>query len=631
MTTARIVNEGEVSLNGILFPIIGRVQPTLTSVYPEKIVIGDVTQDSQPHASVISWHDWRAGIGVERMTERDAADRAWWSTCQTRFDCHLLLPPLATTTAASGVTGVWTVGAMGELANEIYVAFGTAVRKYNNVTDSWGSTLTTLPAVATDAISFRLGGVDYLAFAHTDGYTYTSDGAAWTNDATDTKFMAFWDTRLWGIDNTGQLWRSTAIGVETNDAVLPIPTGYVNGLLSARNAAGNIVLYATTRVGPYQHAATPATFEIAEPAMPSHPDNGIGVTRWRDSVFISAGLAVFAVINGTNSQVVTLIGPDLDHGLPTGQQGSIIKLTGSTNDLLALIDGTTPAAEVDMFDGSAMGSHITTVINVDTGFSEILGWNGKGWETKWLGAASTAAAEYMLVSSAYTTYRLWWAHNQRVYWMTLPVGILNPDQATSFAFAASGEHITPWVTVAAKDVDALALQLHVEVQRATEDETVVVDYGLDYATTYTSLGTITTNGITTYSFPNSTTPSGTAFRSIRFRVTLARGTVNTNSPDVVSMTFVYRKKLKPRWGATFIIDLSGEGLFGGEYKGLTARQLQNELVTAAESNALVAFTFHDDTTSGNPRNYYVDIHLPGGSEESGRTFGGHVTVTVVEP
>ena len=631
MTTARVVDEGEVSLNGILFPIIGRVQPTLTSVYPEKIVIGDVSPDTQPHASVISWHEWWGGIGVERMTERGSTKRSWWSTCQTRFDCHLLLPPLATITAASGVTGVFTVGGMGELANEIYVAFGTAVRKYNNVTDSWGSTLTTLPAGATDAISFRLGGVDYLAFAHTDGYTYTSDGVTWTNDTTDTKFLAFWDTRLWGIDNTGQLWRSTAIGVEVNDATLPIPTGYVNGLFAARNAAGNIVLYATTRIGPYQHDSTNAKFEIAEPTLPPHPDNGLGVTRWRDSIFMSAGLAVYSIINGTDSAVVTLVGPDLDHGLPTAQQGSIIRLIGAQNDLLALIDGTTPAAEVDMFDGSAMGSQMTAVINVDTGYSEILGWNEKGWETKWLGAASTAAADYMLVSSAYTTYRLWWAHNQRVYWMTMPSGILNPDQVTSFAFAASGEHITPWVTVDAKDVDSLSLQLYVEVQRATADETVVVDYGLDYATTYTTLGTISANGITTYSFPNATTPTGTAFRSIRFRLTLARGTVNTNSPDVVSLTFVYRKKLKPRWGATFIIDLTGEGIFGGEYKGLTTRQLQNELVTAAESNLLVAFTFHDDTTSGNPRNYYVDVHLPGGSEETGRLFGGQVTVTVEEP
>ena len=622
---ARIVEDGEISLNGVLYPIVGRVQPALTSVYPEKIVIGDVSSDSQPHASVVNWHNWQGGLGLERQTERQAPTRAWWSTCQLRFDSHLLLPPLATQTAASGVTGSFTVGAIGELADEIYAAFGTAVRKYNNVTDSWGTTLVTLTAVATDAINFTLGGVTYLAFAHTDGYTYTSDGVAWTADTKDTKFMVFWDTRLWGLDNTGQLWRSTAIGVETNDSVIPLPSSMVNGMLAARNAAGNIIIYVMTRLGPYAHDATNSKFEVAEPALPSHPDNGRGLVRWRDSVYISAGLAVYAVINGSNSAIVTVIGPDLDFGLPTSQQGVIVELVGSHNDLLALVDGTTPAAEVDMFDSGGLGSHVAAVVNVDTGYSEILGWNTKGWETKWLAAASTAAATAALVSAAYSTYRLWWAHNQRVYWLSLPTGIVNPDQVTSFAFAASAEHITPWLTVDAKDVDALALALHVECQRMTANETAVVDYGLDYATTYTALGTITANGLTTYLFPNSTTPSGTAFRSIRFRVTLARGSVNTNSPDVVSMTFVYRKKLKPRWGATFVINAAGE------WKGLTARQLQNELITAAESNVLVEFTFHDDTTAGDPRNYYVDILLPGGSEAGGRDFTGLVSVNVSEP
>ena len=622
---ARIVEENEISLNSVLYPIVGQVRPALTSVYPEKIVIGDVSSDSQPRASVVSWHDWRGGIGIERQTARDPLRRAWWSTCQLQFDCHLLLPRLATQTAASGVAGSFTVGAIGELANEIYAAFGTAVRKYNNVTDSWGATLVTLTAAATDAINFTLGGVTYLAFAHTDGYTYTSDGTVWVTDAKLTKFMVFWDTRLWGIDNTGQLWRSTAIGVETNDATIPLPSSMVNGMIAARNAAGSIIIYVMTRLGPYAHDATNVKFEVAEPALPSHPDNGRGFVRWRDSMYISAGLAIYAVINGTNSAIVTVVGPDLDFGLPTAQQGVIAELVGSHNDLLALIDGTTPAAEVDMFDSGGLGSHVASVVNVDTGYSEILGWNTKGWETKWLAAANTASATAALVSAAYSTYRVWWGHNGRIYWMQVPTGIVNPDQITSFPYAAAAEHITPWITVDAKDVDALALAFHVECQRMTANETVVVDYGLNYAATYTNFGTITADGLTTYTFPNSTTPTGTAFRSIRFRLTFARGTVNTNSPDIVSMTFVYRKKLRPRWGATFVINV------GTEWKGLTARELQNALITAAESNALVEFTFHDDTTAGDPRNYYVDVLLPNGSEATGRDFTGLVTVAVAEP
>lgn len=621
----RQLDPGEISLNAVRYRLVGAVQPQLTSVYPQKVVFGDVSKDSQPGASVFTWHDWRDGIGIERMAERESPQRSWWSTCQLRFAGHLLLPPLAVQTAASGVAGSFNIGAMGELADEVYAAFGTAIRKYNNVTDSWGSTLFTLPANATHALSFRLGGVNYLAFATTGGYTYTSDGVVFTDDTTDTKFLFFWDTRLWGIDNAGQLWRSTAIGVEVNDATIPLPAGNVSGLLSARNAAGAIVLYVPTKEGMYQHDATNAKFDVAEPSFPPRPDNDISAARWRDAVYVSAGLGIYSVVNGANQAVVTLVGPDRDHGLPTAQQGSIVKLVGEHNDLLALIDGTTAAPEVDMFDSGGLGSHTASVINADVGFSEILGWNGRGWECKWLAAASTAAADYMIISSAYSKYRLWWAHNQRVYYLDLQRGITNPDQLTAFAYAASGEHITPWLTIEAKDVNALAMELSVEVQRATAAETVVVDYATNYSATWTLLGTITANGTTTYSFPNSTTPTGTDFRAIRFRFTLARGTVNTNSPDVVSVTFVYRKKLKPKWGATFVLDLTAE------YKGRTPRQMQDALVTAAESTTRIEFTFHDDTTAGSPRNYYVDITALPAQEGTGDDYSGLVSVTVTEP
>ena len=621
----RVVDEGEIFLDGIYYPVVGAVQPTLVSVYPPKLVLGDTTKDSQTRASVIAWNGWQAGLGVECMTEQDKPGKTWWSTCQLRIDHHLTLPRLAVITAASGVSGVFTIGAIGELASEIYAAFGTAVRKYNNVTDSWGSTLATLPAGATHALNFVLGSTEYLAFATGGGYTYTSDGVAWTDDTTDTRYLAFWDDRLWGLDAAGQLWRATVVGTETNDAIVPVPSGNITSLFVGRNAAGTIVLYCMTRRGLYQHTAATPRWEATDLALPLHPDNGVGSNRWRDSMYIAAGLTVYRYINGENSAVVIPVGPDLDHGLPLAQQGRIIQLVGTHNELMSLIDGTTPSAEVDMFDGSAMGSHIASVINVDTGYSEILGWTEKSWETKWLAAANTAAADAMYASYAYSTHRLYWAHNQRIYYMALPTGLVNPTQLTSFAYAASAEHITPWVVLGAKDITALALALHVEVTQATVNETVVVDYATNYSATYTNLGTISTDGTTTYLFPNSTTPSGTDFRTIRFRLTLARGTVNTNTPDIRSLTFVYRKKLRARWGFAAILDLTRE------WKGRSPRQQQDSLVTTSERNTLVEFTMHSDTSAGDPRNYYVDVLPSEGAENTGFDFTGNVRVTLAEP
>ena len=208
-----------------LYPITRPVQSALSSVYPPKLVIGDTDKDSGQGLSVLAMGDWREGIGLNKMKGAADVARAWWSTCQLRYQGHLVLPPLATTTAASGVSGDFTIGAINELADEIYVAFGTSVRKFNNTNDSWGSSLATLPAVATDAINIRLGDTIYLVFATTGGYTYTSNGSSWTDDTKDAKYLAFWDDRLWGIDNTGQLWFALAVGTETDDAQLPLPDG----------------------------------------------------------------------------------------------------------------------------------------------------------------------------------------------------------------------------------------------------------------------------------------------------------------------------------------------------------------------------------------------------------------------
>ena len=211
--------------------------------------------------------------------------------------------------------------------------------------------------------------------------------------------------------------------------------------------------------------------------------------------------------------------------------------------------------------------------------------------------------------------------------MQLPQNILNPKQVSTFKFAASGELITPWFNADQVEVDKLALSLRIEGADASSTETVVVDYATNYDTdrdNYTTLGSITSDGTTEYLFPNSTTPTGTSFRSIRFRVTLARGDATGLSPDVVNMTFIYRKKLPTKFGHTFTVDMARV-----PYKDSTAKQMRSSLLTSTESSSLVEFTFRDD--DGNSRNYYVDVVQVTGLEFTGHDERGETRVTVVEP
>ena len=82
---AKVVENNEISLNGVYYPLVAPVQSSLASIYPGKIVIGDTTKDSQTRTSIIAWSNFQGGIGVERMEGAGETHRSWWSTCQLRY------------------------------------------------------------------------------------------------------------------------------------------------------------------------------------------------------------------------------------------------------------------------------------------------------------------------------------------------------------------------------------------------------------------------------------------------------------------------------------------------------------------------------------------------------------------
>lgn len=622
MTSARVVDAGECIINGVRFPLIGPVRTELQSIYPDKLVLGDYTKDSQVGASVVAWSEWLGGIGLDvmRASKPGFVQRAWWSTCKLGYSGHLVLPALATLTAAGPTS---SVGAMGELASVIYAAFGTDVRSYDNTADSWGSSLATLPNNATDAIEVRLAGTVYLVFACTTDIVRTSDGAVFTTDTTDGLYFAFWDDRLWTIDNTGQLRYTYDLATWSNDTRLPLPNGSVTGMFVARDAEGEPIIYVSTTRGPYAHNDVNHRLVATELSLPTHPDNGKGTARWRESAFISAGLGIYQYINGANQAIVTIMGPDRDHGLPSDKRGIIRKLVPTHNQLLAILDSTVGAASpTNLLQAGALENAFPMVVGISVGYSAILGWDGTGWEVKWLSGTGAKAISAAHVSNAYSVYRLWWAHNERVYHTALQRDIINPNEVAAFAYAASSEHQTPWFDAEQSDVDKTALELRVEVKGASSTETLAVSYALNYAASFTALGTISSNGITSYLFPNSTTPSGTAFRSIRFQVLLARGATTTLTPDMLSLTFLYRKKLPVKY--KFTVKLGLHKAYGGrEIPELRAAQ-----VTAIEAANLVEFTFRDD--AGNTRNYFVDIIAPSSFEQSGYDEQGQSVLVMAE-
>ena len=659
----KVSANNEIYLNGVYYPLTRPVQSVLASLYPAKVVIGDTTRDSQTRSSVIAWSDGRGGLGVNRMEGAGETDRAWWSECQLRYKNHLVMPGKGEITASvSHGRSNAKIGAIGELSDAVYAVWnGTAsedpkLYKYNNTSDTWGSALTASGLVdqVTDVLNFTdRASTTFLVFAHYDsngsGYTYSSDGTNWYSDNQATQYIAFWDERLWGISYTGQLWYiSTALNTagnnnntEVTDAKLPLPDGYVTGLFVARDASGEPILYASTKKGLWAHDAANSRFVETQLGLPFHPDAGKGSMRWRDSVYIPSGLGIYKYINGSNQAVVTITGPDKDDGLPSDKRGSIKHMSATHNELLAAVDATTSP---NITSGDTMAYQWSShqgaeVIDDDTGFSTILGYNELGWETKWIAPTEGRGIDAIDVNNSYDDYRMWWGFNDRVYYMTMPSNIINPSEISNFAYTSgTAIHETPWFNAGQSEVDKLALRVKVEASDTTSDalddandyvRSVQVHYAVNYETGYSSLGTITTDGTTTYTFGSNL---GTSFRAIKFKLTLTRTAgVNTTdenqlklkSPDVVSTTLEFRKKLEAKWGHQVQVDLNKP------YKGQTPKQLRANLVSAIESTTLVEFTFRDD--DGGTRNYYVDVASATGIEHTGYDESGVSTISLVEP
>ena len=151
---ARIIQDGEISINGERYQLDGDVSWFDISQPPGKVVIGDTTDASNPLASTWEVTDLRDGIGINVMDTRTDGNRAWWSTAQLRHRGHLVLPIQAVTTAADSTVADITL--LADFKNQIYSCVGVKVHVYSNGSDSWGSSVVTLNNDATDWTSGKL-------------------------------------------------------------------------------------------------------------------------------------------------------------------------------------------------------------------------------------------------------------------------------------------------------------------------------------------------------------------------------------------------------------------------------------------------------------------------------------------
>ncbi|MFA5937265.1 MAG: hypothetical protein WC822_05330 [Candidatus Paceibacterota bacterium] len=162
----------------------------------------------------------------------------------------------------------------------------------------------------------------------------------------------------------------------------------------------------------------------------------------------------------------------------------------------------------------------------------------------------------------------------------------------------------------------------------TATETIIISYRTDRAysdlstgwTTLVTLDSTGENGEVTTSFQTSSVDSGLVFNSIQYRVALARGSTNTNTPDLQALVTAYEILTSGNWVWTFSV------IIDGEIDGNTAQQQAANLETLLESDTLVPLLFR----KGSTETHYVRCRLLDSSIETGEKFSGSFVIQAIE-
>ena len=614
----RVITDGTISLNSEFYKLASPVRPNLISVFPQKVTMGDHTRDDEQIASSLILSDYRGGIGIERMDPSKDIDRAWWSMCDMMQRNMLTLGRLTTdidqpTSVSGAVLGLGSYGA------NLYGSWGTDIYAWNGT--SWGSSVRSTTAAVRRIMTGNLSGKQYLLALTHENFEYY-EGSTWARntDWTPSRLAAFWDDKLWCVNRPGEpvscelRFLSAINGTWTLAATLPFTDNDVVWLFTGPDALGESILYLSTSSGLWAYDAPNARVVptgLSWPIVSTGTSSivGRGAATWRGSIYVSHGLGVLKYTPGATA-TVTAVGPDRDYGVPSAYVGPITALHATINNLVAFT---------------------STETAPDTGGTNCVGmlYDGRAWHPFWIGADSTVQqSRAHITADVAGIYRVYWGQDSDTAVIHAPITatVSNPLQQPSWDFAVSSVHETPWFDANYVNRDKLALRLRIDTEDTSSNETVVVKYATDFSASYTTLGTINSDTdplTTTFDFPNSSTPTGTKFKTIQFQLTLNRGGTATNTPIVTSMELAYVKLLDTKYGWTVELDLHND------FKGLTPMEQQSALRTAIDSDTLVEFTFRDD--SGNTRNYYCKVSSATGLERSGHDERGVWRLNLVEP
>lgn len=629
-----ILNENEIVLYGYRYRIKGQVQVSMSSQYPNKLVIGDYGRNDNPLISTYSVSDLRGGMGLWRYKDTQAQGDRFWTgkNMNTLRSGQITLGPLATS-LGNPTTGLGSAILISSLTGILLVLYEGG-KVYNHDGTSWSALIDTLPNTTLDwmgkVVFFNnrlfvpmrsIGSQGYSYFTSTAGAaTDVASAANVVNGAVD---FIVWDNKLYAIDQLGVLYSSltgdalswtTLAAIQGYDTSLP--AGGVSfpffKLFTYLNSSGDSTIYCLTSIGLFIYDAVNNKWfahQFSYPHWNRRYSSGSGGSVWQDSLYIQTDdKVIHKVTQGGASSLVQNVGPFIPDGADTNFRYSVIENVTSTPDFLFAtcyqqLNGGIPATQ------------------------SILLYNGRGWTPIYAtNTSSTPGRQVGLLAIRNSQgYRLFWEDtdgtNPLVKWLDISSLLEPPLYSSSITYAASGYVELPVFDAGYDSQQKLALGVRMKLTGTDGTGIVSVFYRLDGSTgSYTNLGGFTTDDEAVLPFGAGS--QGIAFKSIQFKLLFIRGATTVLAPkmEYFAMDFM-RIPQDIQKGFVVTVDCSED------FDGYTPSEQIVNLWTAIGTTTLGTFSYRDGSTD---RSYLVKVMRPQGGEFTGKNERGQYTLFLPE-
>jgi hypothetical protein len=462
--TFRIRRRGE---DWITIPSDVAITVQQVASFPAKVTIGETTKGAHPLLSTWAFDGLTGGSGIVKhdgtTTHRYREGRV--DARNAHFFGSPRLTERYTQTGAFMPHNDLVVSSVRRL----YGSFGTDLYIWDEATDTWADTTKNLAAVAVNpGVAFKgTGTLKLFIPCGATGYA-TWDGTNLTNVTASGSKPAARDFAQLGtlfvcLDVGSQLWWSV-------DGTNWTPYGS-SGTLDAgiegrrlavyKNGYGEKTLHISANCGLFTFDPAGPTLYDTDLALPPHPQQGTALARWRDQLYISAGMGVYS----WNGSAVNMMGLDRNQGLSVHFRGEIVEMVGELNGLYALVDAA--------MNGFAPSLQV---------------WTGEGWHCLWEGGEEAfTSVGGLIVSSAQGGYRLWWGTESVSDGVafSLPVSV---DGANAEELIPTGAKFTRewrlWTGETAMEMDGftkIAVALSWE-EYCADDVTLFAAYTIDSGT-----------------------------------------------------------------------------------------------------------------------------------------------------